>query len=48
MDKRWSLKRLLLHTVLGALVLAAVVYVLLFGTFGKTEERILLTTLSIS
>ena len=50
MDKRWSLKRSLLHTVIGALVLSALVgvYVLLFGTFGKTEERILLTTLSIS
>ena len=50
MDKRWSLKRSLLQTVIGALVLSALVgvYVLLFGTFGKTEERILFTTLSIS
>jgi hypothetical protein len=45
-----SVKRLLLYSVVGTLVLAALVgiYVLLFGTFGKTEEKILLTTLSIS
>jgi hypothetical protein len=45
-----SVKRLLLYLVVGTLVLAALVgiYVLLFGTFGKTEEKILLTTLSIS
>jgi hypothetical protein len=45
-----SVKRLLLYLVVGTSVLAALVgiYVLLFGTFGKTEEKILLTTLSIS
>jgi hypothetical protein len=46
----YSVKHLLLHLFIGTLVLAALVgiYVLLFGTFGKTEEKILLTTLSIS
>jgi hypothetical protein len=45
-----SIKRILLCLFVGTLVLAALVgiYVLLFGTFGRTEERILLTTLSIS
>jgi hypothetical protein len=45
-----SIKRFLLYLFLGTLVLAALVgiYVLLFGTFGRTEEKILLTTLSIS
>jgi hypothetical protein len=46
----YSIKRLLLYLFIGTLVLAALVgiYVLLFGTFGRTEEKILLTTLSIS
>ncbi len=50
MAKRHSIKRFLLYLVVGGLVLAALagIYVLLFGTFGKTEEKILLTTLSIS
>ncbi len=50
MVKRHSIKRFLLYSVVGGLVLAALagIYVLLFGTFGKTEEKILLTTLSIS
>jgi hypothetical protein len=45
-----SIKRLLLYLFLGTLILAALVgiYVLLFGTFGKTEEKVLLTTLGIS
>jgi hypothetical protein len=50
MENRHSIKRFLLYSVVGGLVLAALagIYVLLFGTFGKTEEKILLTTLSIS
>ena len=50
MVKRRLIKRFLLYLVVGGLVLAALagIYVLLFGTFGKTEEKILLTTLSIS
>jgi hypothetical protein len=49
-EKRPSVKRFLLCLVVGGLVLAALagIYVLLFGTFGKTEGKILLTTLSIS
>ena len=50
MENRPSIKRFLLYMVVGGLVLAALIgiYVLLFGTFGPTEERILLTTLGIS
>jgi hypothetical protein len=50
MGNRHSIKRVLLYMVVGGLVLAALagIYVLLFGTFGKTEQKILLTTLSIS
>jgi len=45
-----SLKRVLLQTVVGTLVLAALVgiYVFLFGDFGETEAKILGTTLTIS
>jgi hypothetical protein len=44
------IKRILLYMVVGGLVLAALagIYVLLFGTFGRTEQKILLTTLAIS
>jgi hypothetical protein len=50
MGNRHSIKRILLYMVVGGLVLAALagIYVLLFGTFGKTEEKILLTTLGSS
>lgn len=50
MENRHSIKRVLLCMVVSGLVLASLVgiYVLLFGTFGKTEEKILLTTLGIS
>jgi hypothetical protein len=50
MGNRHSIKHILLYMVVGGLVLAALagIYVLLFGTFGKTEQKILLTTLGIS
>jgi hypothetical protein len=50
MGNRRSIQRILLYLVVGGLVLAALagIYVLLFGTFGKTEQKILLTTLGIS
>jgi len=50
MEQRHSIKRLLLYMVVGGLIVAALggIYVLLFGTFGDTEVKILLTTLSIS
>jgi len=50
MERRHSIRRFLLYMVVGGLVLAALagIYVLLFGTFGKTEQKILLTTLGIS
>jgi hypothetical protein len=50
MRKHHSIKRLLLYTVIGGLVLAAMIgiYVLLFGTFGRREVKIILTTLGIS
>jgi hypothetical protein len=50
MEKYPSIKRVLLYSVVGGLVLASLIgiYVLLFGTFGETEEKILMTTLSIS
>src|SRR5271166_2797774 len=50
MEKRHSTKWFLLSMIVGGLVLAAFVgiYVLLFGTFGQMEVKILLTTLSIS
>ncbi|MGO9113995.1 MAG: hypothetical protein ACLP9L_32670 [Thermoguttaceae bacterium] len=50
MENRPSIKRFLLYLVVGGLVLAALIgiYVLLFGTFGRREVKILLTTLGIS
>ncbi len=44
-----SIKRVFLHTVIATLVLAALVgiYVFLFGSFGRTEAKILCTTLTI-
>jgi hypothetical protein len=50
MEKRHSIKRVLLYMVVGGLVLAALagIFVLIVGTFGETEAKILLTTLSIS
>jgi len=50
MSNRLSVKRTLLHTVIATLILAALVgiYVFLFGSFGKTEAKILFTTLTIS
>jgi len=44
------MKRVLLHTVIATLVLAALVgiYVFLLGSFGKTEAKILFTTLAVS
>jgi hypothetical protein len=50
MTARWSLKRCLLHSLIAALVLSAVfgIYVFLFGSFGETEVRILLSTLDVS
>jgi hypothetical protein len=49
-NEHYSVKRALLCMVVGGLVLAALagIYVLLFGTFGETEAKILLTTLSVS
>jgi hypothetical protein len=46
----YSIKRSLLYAVIGGLVLAALIgiYVLLFGTFGQREVKILLTNLGIS
>ena len=46
----WSLKRAFLRTLIIALVSSALVgiYTFLFGDFGETEAKILLTTLSIS
>jgi hypothetical protein len=50
MTARWSLKRSLLYSLIAALVLSAVfgIYVFLFGTFGDTEVRLLVTTLAVS
>jgi hypothetical protein len=50
MEKSHSIKHFFAIFVVGGLVLASLIgiYVLLFGTFGETEEKILLTTLSIS
>jgi len=44
------LKQMLLRTLIGALILSAVIgiYTFLFGNFGETEVKILLTTLTIS
>lgn len=45
-----ALKQVLLRILAGALVLSALVaiYVFLFGDFGDTEAKILVTTLSVS
>ena len=50
MAPTWSLRHVLLRTLIAALVLAAVtgIGVLLFGTFGKITGQILMTTLTIS
>ncbi len=44
------LKQTLLRTLIGALILSALIgiYAFLFGDFGETEVKILLTTLTIS
>jgi hypothetical protein len=50
MSRSWSLKRGILHTLVVALVLSALIgiYAFLFGDFGETEVKILMTTLGIS
>jgi phage FluMu protein Com len=50
MGNRLSIKRTLLHAVIAALALSALcgIYVLLSGSLGKTESKILFTTLTIS
>jgi peptidoglycan/LPS O-acetylase OafA/YrhL len=50
MSDHWSLKRSLLHCLIAALVLSAAfgIYVFLFGSFGATETRIILTTLAVA
>ncbi|OHB73193.1 MAG: hypothetical protein A2V70_07790 [Planctomycetes bacterium RBG_13_63_9] len=46
MARRWHIKRILLYSFIGALVVCAVlgIYAFLFGRFGETEIRILATT----
>jgi len=46
---RWSLKRILLYSLIGALVLCALpgIYAFVFGRIGKTEIKILATTLGV-
>jgi len=50
MAPTWSIKHVLLRTLIVALVLAALtgIGVLVFGTFGKIADQILMTTLTIS
>lgn len=50
MHLEWSLRRAVLRTLIIALVSSALVgiYTFLFGEFGRTEIKILMTTLSIS
>ena len=50
MAGKWSLKQVFLRTLIVALVGSALIgiYAFLFGDFGETEVKILLTTLSIS
>ncbi len=50
MAGKWSLKQIFLRTLIVALVGSALVgiYAFLFGDFGETEAKILLTTLTIS
>ncbi len=49
MTGRWSLKRILLYSLIGALVLCALlgIYAFVFGRFGETEIKILATTLGM-
>jgi len=49
MTGRWSLKRILLYSLIGALVLCALlgIYAFVFGRFGETEIKILATTLGV-
>ncbi len=50
MARRWSLRRVLLGSLIGALALSALVgiYIFIVGDFGETEIKILVTTLSLS
>lgn len=50
MSENIPLKRTLLWTLIGALILSALIgiYAFLFGNFGDTEVKILLTTLAVS
>ena len=50
MAGRWPLKQVFLRTLIVALLGSALtgIYAFLFGDFGETEVKILLTTLSIS
>jgi hypothetical protein len=50
MAGNWSLKQVFLRTLIATVVAGALIgiYVFLFGDFGETEARILLTTLTIS
>ena len=50
MSDNIPLKQTLLRTLIGALILSALIgiYAFLFGDFGETEVKILLTTLTIS
>jgi len=50
MNDNLPLKRTLLRTLIGALILSALIgiYAFLFGDFGETEVKILLTTLGVS
>lgn len=49
MTGRWSLKRILLYSLIGALVVCALlgIYAFVFGRFGETEIKILATTLGV-
>ena len=50
MGEKLPLKQILLRTLMGALILSAVlgIYAFLFGNFGDTEGKILFTTMAIS
>ena len=50
MVERWPVKRTLLGSLIGALVLSAMIgiYAFLFGNFGETEMKLLATTLGVS
>jgi hypothetical protein len=50
MANRWSLRKALLSSLIGALSLSALVgiYIFVVGDFGETEIKILLTTLSLA